>query len=155
MSKMVEDMSLLPDFTNVCTKAPEDFAALLAMRVAQRKEADEKRLADERENIRAEEQEKARTEISHAIGANKAVPQVAAAPAAVNESLTTGGTIRLGEICTRLGLTVTADFMAHLGFPFVAHDKNAKLYHANDFQSICEAIASHCIKAGRMAQKAA
>ena len=69
--------------------------------------------------------------------------------------MTTGGTIRLGEICTRLGLTVTADFMAHLGFPFVAHDKNAKLYHANDFQSICEAIASHCIKAGRMAQKAA
>ena len=151
----VEDMSLFADFIQVCTKPAVDYAALLAMRVAQRKEADEKRLADERENIRAEEQEKARTEISHAIGANKAVPQVAAAPAAVNESLTTGGTIRLGEICTRLGLTVTADFMAHLGFPFVAHDKNAKLYHANDFQSICEAIASHCIKAGRMAQKAA
>jgi predicted phage-related endonuclease len=60
--KTVEDMSLVPDFAQVCMKQPEDFAALLAMRVAQRKEAEEKRLEAEREKIRAEEQAKAQRE---------------------------------------------------------------------------------------------
>lgn len=58
--KSVEDMSLMPDFAVVCTKAPEDFAALLAMRINARKEAEERRLAAERERIRAEEEAKAR-----------------------------------------------------------------------------------------------
>ncbi len=57
--KSVEDMSLMPDFAAVCTKAPEDFAALLAMRINARREAEEKRLAAERERIRAEEEAKA------------------------------------------------------------------------------------------------
>jgi putative phage-type endonuclease len=153
--KTVEDMSLFPDFAQVCTKPVDDFAALLAMRVAQRKESEEKRLADEREKIRAEEQEKARTEISHVIGSNKSVPQVSTVPATAKDSMTVGSTIKLGEICTRLGFTVTSDFMAHIGFPFVAHDKNAKLYRASDFPDMCEAIAAHCLKAGRLAQKAA
>lgn len=57
--KAVEDMSLMPDFAAVCTKAPDDFAALLAMRVNARREAEERRLAAERERIRAEEEAKA------------------------------------------------------------------------------------------------
>ena len=60
--KTVEDMSLLPDFAAVCTKAPEDFAALLALRIAQRKAADDARLEAERAKIRAEEQAKAQRE---------------------------------------------------------------------------------------------
>lgn len=55
-------MSLFPDFAAVCTKAPEDFAALLAMRVGQRREAEEKRIEAERAKIRAEEQAKAQRE---------------------------------------------------------------------------------------------
>lgn len=57
--KTVEDMSLFPDFASACTKQSEDFAALLAMRIAQRKESEEKRLEAERERIRAEEQKRA------------------------------------------------------------------------------------------------
>jgi hypothetical protein len=57
--KTVEDMSLFPDFAQCCTKAPDDFAALLSMRTNARKEAEEKRLAAEREKIRAEEEAKA------------------------------------------------------------------------------------------------
>lgn len=57
--KAVEDMSLAPDFAQICTKAPEDFAALIQVRVNQRKEAEERRLAAERERIRAEEEAKA------------------------------------------------------------------------------------------------
>ena len=60
--KTVEDMSLFPDFAAVCTKAPEDFAALLALRIAQRKSADDARLEAERAKIRAEEQAKAKRE---------------------------------------------------------------------------------------------
>lgn len=58
--KAVEgDLSLAPDFAQICTKAPEDFAALIQVRVNQRKEAEERRLAAERERIRAEEEAKA------------------------------------------------------------------------------------------------
>lgn len=69
--KTVEDMSLFPDFAQVCTKAPEDFAAILAMRVSQRKEAEEKRLEAERERIRAEEQAKAQREAVEKAAAEK------------------------------------------------------------------------------------
>ena len=48
--------------------------------------------------------------------------------------------IKLGEICQRLGYTVSADFLASLGFEATT-EKNAKLY--SDFNSICLAICSH------------
>lgn len=60
--KTVEDMSLMPDFAQVCTKAPDDFAALYAMRKLQRADAEAKRLEAEREKIRREEEAKARAE---------------------------------------------------------------------------------------------
>ena len=60
--KLIEDMSLVPDFAQVCTKAPDDFAALYAMRKQQRAEAEAKRLEAEREKIRREEEAKARAE---------------------------------------------------------------------------------------------
>lgn len=69
--KTVEDMSLFPDFAQVCTKAPDDFAALLSMRVNARKEAEEKRLEAERQRIRAEEQAKAQREAAEKAAAEK------------------------------------------------------------------------------------
>lgn len=60
--------------------------------------------------------------------------------AAANACLTT---IKLGEICARLGFTVTADFLASLGVSPVATDKNAKLYDANKFPTICRLISEH------------
>lgn len=62
--KTVEDMSLFPDFAQVCMKPSEDFAALLNMRVNQRKEAEERRLEAERQRIRAEEEAKARAKLA-------------------------------------------------------------------------------------------
>lgn len=60
--KSVADMTLFPDFRQVCTKPAEDFAALLALRTQQRVEAEAKRLEAERERIRQEEQAKAQRE---------------------------------------------------------------------------------------------
>jgi hypothetical protein len=47
-SAVGEDIALFPDWLNVCTKSEEDFAAILSMRLNQRKEAEEKRLAEKR-----------------------------------------------------------------------------------------------------------
>jgi len=60
--KTVEDMSLMPDFAQVCTKTPDDFAALYALRKQQRADTEAKRLEAEREKIRREEEAKARAE---------------------------------------------------------------------------------------------
>ncbi len=51
--------------------------------------------------------------------------------------------LRLGQISERLGFTVTADFMAKLGFAPAATDKAAKLYHEHDFKNICAALLRH------------
>ncbi len=173
--KTVEDMSLFPDFAQVCTKAPDDFAALLAMRNNARKEAEAKRMEADRERIRAEEQAKAQAEqrrIAEAEQAERnrvaaeeirkldaerkaaeAKQEPAAEPVAevrhvsnviadvspINE----GDTIRLGEICSRLGFTVNADFLATLGIHPSATDKNAKLYPSSKFPTICRLISEH------------
>jgi predicted phage-related endonuclease len=67
-------------------------------------------------------------------------PIAAARPAAVP---TTAPTLRLGQICERLGFTMTADFLAKLGFVHAAQEKAAKLYHESDFPSICAALIRH------------
>ena len=160
-----DSMSLFPDFAQVCTKYPEDFDNLLSVRVDQRKADEEKRLESERENIRAEEQvkaeAKARAEAQAAATKIEAERMAALPPVVevkphhieqplamvdapvVKESLTTDKTIKLGEISQRLGFTVTADFLASLGFEVVATDKNAKLYRESSFHAICRALVRH------------
>ena len=161
---------LFPDFIQVCTKAPDDFSALVAMRVAQQKERDEKRLEAEREKIRAEEQAKAEAERLNAEAGLRAIAATKPndSQKAVNESLTdsdikqsiqivsacldemvdqvsdTGKTIKLGEINAMLApVSVNADGLASLGIHPVAHEKNAKLYDANKFPTICRLISEH------------
>jgi putative phage-type endonuclease len=48
-SAVGEDMALFPDWPSVCAKSEDDFAAMLSMRLNQRKESEEKRLAERRE----------------------------------------------------------------------------------------------------------
>jgi len=170
---------LIPDFSQVCTKAPEDFAALIAMRDSRHKEMVERRLDAEREQIRAEEQAKAQREAEQKAAADRqaqpvvemfeamGVKVIDATPAVVKESLTvadhieqpramvadhigdankmvdTGQTLKLGEICMRLGFTMTADFLAGIGISPVATEKNAKFYRAADFTRICTLLIRH------------
>lgn len=148
--KAVDDMTLFPDFAQVCTKAPEDFAALVALRKMQRQEAEAKRLDAERERIRAEEQAKAQREAQaeanriaaeeiRKLDADRKLSVASVEPAA-NECK---ATIKLGEIGARLGFSVTADFLASIGVTPVATDKNAKLYDEAKFPTICRLIADH------------
>lgn len=54
-----------------------------------------------------------------------------------------GATMRLGQICERLGFTITADFLSELGFEPCATEKNAKLYKERMFPMICKTLVRH------------
>lgn len=66
-----DKMFLFPDFSSVCMKSPEDFDALISSRYFKHKEAEEKRLEQERERIRREEQAKAEREQKEKAAAEK------------------------------------------------------------------------------------
>jgi putative phage-type endonuclease len=155
---------LFPDFAQVCTKAPDDFAALVDVRIAKKKEADDNLLAAEREKIRAEEVARANAEAVAKIMAPAPVAAEttkAPEPCRANDSRRIGlgasasrlidsiseiKRVKLGTICARLGFTMTAEFVESLGFRPVEHDKNAKLYSETQFLEICEALIQHISK---------
>jgi putative phage-type endonuclease len=51
-------------------------------------------------------------------------------------------TLKLGTIAQRLGFSLTAEFLESLGFVATV-DRNAKLYHDDDFGRICTALIDH------------
>ena len=137
---MGDNAHLFPDFSTVCHKADDDFVALVSLRVSQ----EQQRKQQEAERIAAAEAAKA---IS-----NQAKPEPVSAPvsdarqvsAVINEPANDDGqTIKLGEICARLGFTVTADFLASLGVSPSGTERAAKLYPASKFPTICRLISDH------------
>jgi putative phage-type endonuclease len=157
MQKLVAvgDKVSFSDAAALVLKAPDDLAAVIALRVA---EADRK--AEElRESIRKEEADKlaaAPVDIAQAATENVA-PTVTHGdvvrvmmPATVRQAMApkpaakpeTPPTLTLGEISTRLGFNCTSTFLATLGFEATTV-KVAKLYHSDDFTPICEAIKTH------------
>jgi predicted phage-related endonuclease len=67
------------------------------------------------------------------------MPIAAARPAAP----TSAPSLRLGQIAERLGFSLTADFLASLGFAAAGRERAAVLYHEADFQSMCAALIRH------------
>ena len=134
-------MSLVPDFAQVCTKAPDDFAALLALRKQQRQEAEAdraRREAEHRANVERINAEQAAVERRPAESETQTVAAVVT-PAIANDCLTT---IKLGEINAMLGcVSVTADQLAGLGVHPIATERSSKLYDVNKFPTICRLIA--------------
>lgn len=63
-------------------------------------------------------------------------------------------TMRLGDIQLRLGIMVSSEFLATLGFN-ARIERAARLYRADDFPTICVAIANHCIAVSNAAIKEA
>jgi len=68
-------------------------------------------------------------------------------PPAVRQAIATKPetppTLKLGVIAERMGFTLTADFLKVLGFEPAATDRASKLYHEEDFPSICQALIAH------------
>lgn len=157
---------LFADTATIIQKAPDDLQALVQNRITQHK-AEE---AAKEERIRKEEQDRiAKQQADEAIaaaaqakptGTSQAVPPEPAAKLAAQAAVqvVTGApvvrhvpaaahaaekpTLKLGEICERLGFTVTADFLASLGFEATV-ERNAKLYRESDWPAICEALIQH------------
>ncbi len=68
------------------------------------------------------------------------VPMPTKAPPAAPS---TPPTLKLGQISERVGFTVTADFLARMGFTPAATDKSAKLYHEASFSPMVDSIIAH------------
>ena len=62
-------------------------------------------------------------------------------PCTLQHAQKLGGAVE--SVLTRLGFTLTADFLASLGFKPVATDKSAKLYPEASFPVICRALQKH------------
>lgn len=152
--------SLFPDLQSLIAKPLEDFTLTISSRIEQHKKDEADRLEAERERIRKEEAAKLETaqklEEKPAPApsssqefypvANAAHPIILETANAVAENQQRGEpTMKLGDINTRLGFTVTCDFLSSLGFD--AHSVGAKkLYHEEDFPRICGAIVQHIEK---------
>ncbi|MFA9439445.1 YqaJ viral recombinase family protein [Uliginosibacterium sp. sgz301328] len=146
---------LFSDRAQLVLRDPELVEMTVKQRIAEHQESEAKRLDAERERIRAEEQAKVQ----------QAVAQPATAPAAVATasvdqiepakpvSIDDGRTIKLGQICDRLGFTVTAQFLESLGFKHVSRDRAAYLYRESDFSLMCHALIVH-IRSAQLAEAA-
>lgn len=151
---MGDHRHLFPDLAQVATKSVEDFANLLAARKAEAERRESERV--ERERILAEEQANAEREARAAVESaqqdqratetGQTAMDTPQAPAA-----STPPTLKLGDICHRLGFIMSADFIAKLGIEPSAREKAAKLYHEADFQRICIALVRHIGEARRAA----
>lgn len=97
---------------------------------------------------------KAKSEVSLSAPIDKEEPSVSIAiiaPVAMNNVSSLAGkdnesgppTLKLGQICTRLGFQVTAEFLRSLGFEPTGRERAAVLFHSEIFTEICKALAIH------------
>ena len=155
-----EYRSLFPDLQQLIGWPFDGFKQAVTARIALRKQAEEARLEAERERIRKEEaaklaaQAESKTPPSAAdlavslgaemVGGSHFVPAQPTLPPRVVDAIDAHAppTLKLGEINARLGFTLSADFLAQLGF--VAHqERGSRLYHERDWPHICAALIRH------------
>jgi predicted phage-related endonuclease len=156
---------LFADLGQIVHKAADDFLALVQARIAAHKAAEAKREAERQAaeaariaaaEQRAREQEAARIAAEAAAKAAAAQPyahqpqqalppvhnpaqQPAAAPSADEPA-----TLKLGDICGRLGFTVSAAFLADMLHIRPARtDGRAALFTESQFALICRQLQSH------------
>ena len=168
VGKENDDLTALVEYRISSHKAAEA-AKEEATRERIRAEEQAKAEAAAREKVAAEQAEAARVERERQEAEARAAQQAQAAaapapveqpaPAVTHEVVTqvmmpatvrqamapkaeTPPTLTLGEISTRLGFTLTADFLKVLGFEATTV-KAAKLFHEEDFPAICQALITH------------
>lgn len=159
---------LFADLQNVIQKTDDDFRLVVTSRIENHKRiqaeaAERARQEQEAAQARAAALQRERDEAAARAAAAPApvpapveaqtapqiIPEIipAAAPRAARPApAVASGTppaLRLGQIGTRLGFTLTADFLRTLGFEHAGRDKAAVLYHEADFPAICAALIDH------------
>ncbi|MDH2023614.1 YqaJ viral recombinase family protein [Stenotrophomonas sp. GD03680] len=147
--------ALFPDRVQLCsTKSAEDLRNLIAARIAQHQLAEQARLDAEREQIRKQEEERARELVATAAqptAAPEPKPEAKPHPAvqAVPDPVATedrapwvaeGKRLKLGEIVDLIApLKIDAEGLRRLGFDPVATERGAKLYAADQVPAILAA----------------
>lgn len=134
-------LGLFSDLAALVTKDPQDFIALVQFRVADQKVKDQKRAED----LAAKLVQQAAATPPPAPAAAPAAPVRAAPPAAPAPAPAADAvpTMTLGQIGTRLGFPLTADFLRQLGFEPAGRARAALLFHEEHFHAICEALVGH------------
>ena len=146
---------LFHDAQQLVLKASEDLQAVISNRINEHKQAEQLRQDQERERIRQEELKKIEEQklAEQQAAAQPAEPApihtaAAAEPAAVQPvkqqaPADDGQRIKLGDINSTLGFTVTAEFLRSLGFDAIDRKGNAVLYRSSDWPRICAALVQH------------
>ncbi|MBA6090063.1 YqaJ viral recombinase family protein [Pseudomonas monteilii] len=158
---------LFHDAQDLVQKANDDLVALIKVRIneheqAEQKKRDDAELARQQAEQQAAQQEQAQPQVQEQQAAQPvakaepapAVTPIASAAPAAQQAADDGRRIKLGDISATLGFTLTADFLASLGFEAIAQERSAKLYRASDFEAICTALIHH-IQSVRHSQAAA
>ena len=136
---------LFADLSTVVHKGPDDFALLVQSRIDAHEAAEVVRERQRKEAAeaaaRAVQQAAAPPPAPTAAPAATPSPAAAAPAPLANEP----ATLKLGDICARLGFTVTAAFVGdtlHIK-PAQAVGNRPGLYTASQFARICEQLVSH------------
>lgn len=147
---------LFHDAQDLVQKTNDDLVALIKVRINEHEQAEQKKRNDaesarQQAEQQAAPQEQAQPQVqeqqaTEPVAKDEPAPAVtpitSAAPAA-QQAADDGRRIKLGDISATLGFTLTADFLASLGFEAVAQERSAKLYRASDFEAICTALIHH------------
>lgn len=157
-----EYRSLLADLQQLSAKPIDDFKLAITVRIDAHKAAEAKRLEDERERIRQEEEQKAQTAVltqvlrepagasplyeAHGTTAfddrGNSAPTPQTQPPMQRED--EPATLTLGTINDRLApISLSCAGLAELGITHSATHKAAKLYRESDFDRICQALMRH------------
>ncbi|MDH0639062.1 YqaJ viral recombinase family protein [Pseudomonas sp. GD03860] len=143
---------LFQDAQELVLKANDDLVPLIKMRINDYEQAEQQKRDDQ---ARQQEEEKARQAQQQAVQQvqepvrqpvnqiNSPEPVATVTTTEAKAPADDGQRIKLGDISNRLGFTLTADFLASLGFDAVAQERSAKLYRASDFDRICHALVRH------------
>ncbi|NWA03752.1 YqaJ viral recombinase family protein [Pseudomonas gingeri] len=153
---------LFADAQDLVMKPNDGLIAMIKIRISdhEQQQAELARQEEEKAQQLAAQQQQQVTDpvVEQPVKATEQPAPVTATPiktaAAVQQPADDGQRMKLGDICGRLGFTLTADFLGSLGFEAVARERSAMLYRASDFPLICDALISH-IQAVQHGQAAA
>lgn len=142
---------LFHDAQELVLKANDDLVALIKVRINEHElqQTELKRQEEEKaQQLAAQQLQKAAEPVvEQPVKAPQESEQVAATPikttAAAQQPVDDGRRIKLGDISTRLGFTLSAEFLRSLGFEAVERKQGAQLYRASDFPRICVALVHH------------
>ena len=154
--------TLFPDREQLVMKATEDMEAAAKSRIAEHQEQERKRREAEEQRKAEQQRKQAEAEADRASreeGREHVAAQVDGAPQEPAETVQreTAPTLKIGDINTRLGISLTGEFIeSTLGVAAAEKKGRAALYRERDFDRICDALIHHiaAVRSGAQRQAA-